>query len=146
TIQRVCRVYAQNRESKRKRWLAWRSNKKSLGWVPFNRGHVTYRDGAFWFRGRAYRAWVSRDLKDGQTFAAGSFNQDSQGRWYINLPTEVDSLESAGTDAIGIDLGLKELAAISDGSKIEHPAWYRRMEARIAVAMRAKKKRQVKKL
>lgn len=137
TIQQVCRVYVQSREAKKKRWLSWRSNRKSLGWVPFNQGHVTYRDGAFWFRGRAFRAWVSRALRDGQTFGAGSFNQDSRGRWYINLPTEVEFLESAGTELIGIDLGLKELAAISDGNKIEHPAWYRRTEARIATAQRS---------
>ena len=146
TIQGVCHKYDDNRKTQKKPWLRWRSNKKSLGWVPFNQGHVTYKDGAFWFRGRAYKAWVSRDLQEGQTFGAGSFNQDAKGRWYINLPVHVDSLESAGGDAIGIDLGLKELATISDGSKIEHPRWYRKMQDRIATAQRAKKKKQTKKL
>ena len=151
TIQQVCKIFEHNRAAKNKPWLRWRvSNPKSprlsLGWVPFNKGHVTYRDGAFVFRGRNYKAWVSRDLAEGQTFGAGSFSQDSQGRWYINLPVEVENLQSAGGDAIGIDLGLKDLAAISDGSKIEHPAHYRRMEQRIATAQRAKHKRQVKKL
>ncbi len=151
TIQQVCQRYAHSREAKRKPWLRWRvsnqkSAKRSLGWVPFNKGHVAFRDGAFVFRGRRYRAWVSRDLQEGQTFGAGSFNQDSQGRWYINLPVEVESLESAGGDAIGIDLGLKDLATISTGEKIEHPRHYRKMEQRIAVAQRAKHKRQVKKL
>ena len=35
---------------------------------------------------------------------------------------------------------------MSNGEKIEHPAWYRRMEKRIAVAQRAKHKRHAKKL
>lgn len=151
TIQQVCQSYDRSRAAKKKPWLRWRvsnpkSPRRSLGWVPFNKGHVAYRDGAFVFRGRSYKAWVSRDLAQGQTFGAGSFSQDSQGHWYINLPVEVGSLESANGDAIGIDLGLKDLANLSTGEKIEHPRWYRAMEQRIAAAQRAKKKRQVKKL
>ena len=151
TIQQVCHVYARSREAKRKPWLRWRvsnqkSPKRSLGWVPFNKGHVTYRDGAFVFRGRKYRAWISRDLTEGQKFGAGSFSQDSQGRWFINLPVHVESLESTGCDAIGIDLGLKDLVTISTGEKIEHQRWYRKMEPRIATAQRARKKQQVKRL
>ncbi len=151
TIQQVCQVYDRSRAAKKKPWLRWRvsnpkSPKRSLGWVPFNKGHVVFRNGAFVFRGREYRAWVSRDLQEGQTFGAGSFSQDARGRWYINLPVEVEALESTGSDAIGIDLGLKDLATISTGEKIEHPRWYRRMEQRIAAAQLAKKKKQVRKL
>lgn len=146
TIQGVCSRFDDNRKTHKKAWLRWRSNKKSLGWVPFNQGNVTYKDGAFWFRGRPYKAWVSRDLKEGQKFGTGSFNQDSQGHWFINLPVHVDSLESEGTGAVGIDLGLKELATVSDGSRIEHPRWYRNMQERIATTQRAKKKKQTKKL
>ena len=151
TIQQVCQVYDRSRIAKKKPWLRWRvsspkSPKRSLGWVPFNKGHVVFRAGAFVFRGREYRAWVSRDLVEGQTFGAGSFSQDAQGRWYINLPTEVESLQSAGGRAIGIDLGLKDLATLSTGEKIEHPRWYRKIEQRIATAQRANKKGQVRKL
>lgn len=145
TIQGVCHKYEDSRKTFKKAWLKWRS-RKSLGWVPFNQGHVTYKNGAFVFRGREYKAWVSRDLEDGQTFAAGSFNQDATGRWYINLPVEVGSIESAGTDAVGIDLGLKDLASLSDGSKIEHPRWYRKMQERIGMAQRANKNKHAKKL
>lgn len=146
TIQKVCTQYADSRLKQKKPWLRWRSSKKSLGWVPFNKGHVTYKDGAFLFRGRSYKAWVSRELEDGQTFGVGSFNQDSQGHWYINLPVEVGAVQSTGADAVGIDLGIKELAALSNGSKIEQPGYYRRMESRLATAQRAKKKKQVKNL
>ena len=151
TIQQVCQRYDHSRSAKKKPWLKWRvsnpkSPKRSLGWVPFNKGHVVFRNGVFVFRGREYRAWVSRDLSEGQTFGAGSFSQDSQGRWYINLPVEVGTQESSGSDAIGIDLGLKDLATISTGEKIEHPRWYRKIEQRIATAQRAHKKKQVRKL
>lgn len=146
TIQGVCHQYERSRTQHKKAWLKWRSNKKSLGWVPFNQGHVTYKNGAFYFRGREYKAWVTRDLKDGQRFAAGSFNQDSQGRWYINLPVDVEQVQTTATDSIGIDLGLKDLATLSNGRKIERQSWYRRMEQRIATAQRARHKKQKKKL
>jgi IS605 OrfB family transposase len=146
TIQGVCSKYDDSRKTHKKAWLRWRSNKKSLGWVPFNTGHVTYKQGSFWFRGREYKSWVSRDMEEGRTFGAGSFSQDSQGRWFISLSVTVEALDAAGSDAIGIDLGLKDLANLSNGTKLENPRWYRKMQERIAIAQRAKKKNQVKKL
>ncbi len=147
----MCNQYERSRIQHKKASLRWRvSNpkaaKRSLGWVPFNKGHVVFKSGAFWFRGHEYKAWVSRDLKEGQTFSAGSFSQDSLGRWFINLPAEIELENSKGRSAVGIDLGLKDIANMSDGSKIEHPSWYRRMEKRIAASQRARHKRQTKKL
>jgi transposase len=42
---------------------------------------------------------------------------------------------------VAIDLGLKELASLSNGRKIEMPAFYRRHEARLALAQRCGQKR-----
>lgn len=145
TIQRVCRVFADSRDAKRKPMLRWRG-KKSLGWVPFNKGHVRFDGEAFVFRGVRYFAWLHRDLNKGQTFGAGSFSQDALGRWYLNLPVEVETLDNAHGDAIGIDLGLADLATISTGEKVEAPRWYRKQQERLAVAQRANKKRQAKKI
>lgn len=145
TIQKVCEQYARSRNQHKRRWLRWRS-KKSLGWVPVSTGDVVFRGGSFWFRRREYKAWVTRPIKEGQRFGIGSFSQDALGRWFINLPLEVDADASPGRDAVGIDLGLKDLAVTSSGSRIEHTAHYRRMEQRIAAAQRANKKRQMKKL
>ena len=151
TIQQVCQVYDRSRRAKNKAWLRWRSSKpaspkRSLGWVPFNKGHVSYRSGSFVFRGRAYRAWVSRELREGQTFGAGSFTQDAQGHWYVNLPIEVGNRPSSGKEAIGIDLGLKDLAKFSSGEMVAARRWYRKSEAALARAQRGRKKRQTKKL
>lgn len=145
TIQAICQKYEQARKTFKKASLRWRT-KKSLGWVPFSQGHVSYKDGAFHFRGRQYKAWVSRPLLERQKFLSGSFNQDAQGRWYINLCVEVSALEPISGEAVGIDLGLKTLATMSDGSKIEPPKYFRRMQERIATAQRANKNRQVTKL
>lgn len=146
TIQQVCQQYERSRKQNRKASLRYRG-KKSLGWVPFNKGHVAFRGGSFWFRGREYRAWVSRDLRDGQTFGVGSFNQDALGRWYINLPIDVDAaLSHNSSSAVGIDLGLKDLATLSTGERIKHPRWYQAAQERIGAAQRAKKKQQAKRL
>jgi IS605 OrfB family transposase len=143
TIQGICHQYEQSRKQHKKAYLRYRG-KKSLGWIPFNQGHVTFKNGSFWFRGREFKAWVSRELHDGQKFQSGSFNQDAKGNWFINLPIEVKNLESAPSNAVGIDLGLKELATLSNGSTVEAKQFYRKSEEKLAVAQRAKKKKQVK--
>jgi IS605 OrfB family transposase len=49
---------------------------------------------------------------------------------------EVDALPT-GAGEVGIDLGLKTLAACSDGEKIVNPKSYRQLEAKLATAQRA---------
>lgn len=80
TIQRVCHAYDDARKTHKKAWLKWRG-RKSLGWVPFNSGHVSFNGECFKFRGIEYQAMHSRDeLKAGAKIRAGSFNQDARGR------------------------------------------------------------------
>lgn len=143
TIQQVCKQYETSRKTHKKPWLRWRG-KKSLGWVPFNSGHVTVAGQAFKFRGRTYQPMHWRELPPGAKLGAGSFNQDSRGRWYINLPVEVPEASKHNGPAVGIDLGLKELATLSDGTKVENPRWYRKLEETLGKAQRANKRRRVK--
>jgi putative transposase len=138
TIQKVCRQYDCSRSAKRKPWLRWRG-RKSLGWVPFNTGKVMFDGATFKFRGVRYETMHLRDLPAGVKIAAGSFNQDSKGRWYINCPVEVATADRAPFTRVGIDLGLKTLATLSDGRKIETPRFYRASEAALATAQRARK-------
>ncbi|WP_369625256.1 RNA-guided endonuclease InsQ/TnpB family protein [Marinobacterium sp. BA1] len=50
----------------------------------------------------------------------------------------------AGQDAIGIDLGLKDTATCSDGTRLEAGRFYRDLEPALAKAQRARKKSRVK--
>lgn len=145
SIDRVCEQYAKSRKEAKRATLRWRG-KKSLGWIPLKDGAVRFDGVGFIYRGRRLDAWVTRDLKPGQTFACGSISQDARGRWYINLPVKCAQLAAHGRDAIGIDLGLKELATLSTGKKIEHPRWYQRTQTRLAAAQRAGKLRQASRL
>ena len=45
---------------------------------------------------------------------------------------------------VGIDLGLKSLATLSNGKKVSNGRYYRMMERKLAKAQRGKKKRQAK--
>ena len=138
TIQRVCRSYVVGRRTNKKAWLRWRG-RRSLGWVPFNTGHVTFDGEAFTFRGVRYETMHLREIPDGAVLGAGSFNADARGRWYLNIPVDVPEATSASISHVGIDLGLKDFAALSNGEKIGVPRFYRKSEAALASAQRARK-------
>ena len=147
SAMRVCLQYDKSRRQHRKPWLKWRKSygvRRSLGWVPFNTGHVALRDGAFVFRGERYDVWLHRPLPANAKIGAGSFSQDSRGHWYINCPVEIEEATEACNARVGIDLGLKNLAALSDSQRIEMPAFYRASEAKLAVLQRARKSTRVR--
>ena len=143
TLQRVCQEFTKARDKAKHAGIRWRG-RKSLGWVPFNTGHVTFDGETFKFRGVRYETMHMRDLPDGVKIAAGSFNQDGKGRWHINCPVEVKTADHAPLTRVGIDLGLKYLATLSDGRKIETPRFYRASEAALATAQRAGKSKRAR--
>lgn len=142
TINRVCDTYASSRKTNKRPWLRFRG-RKSLGWVPFKQGYVRFKNGRFVFRGVPYEPMHSRNIPDGFLFRSGSFNRDARGRWYINVPMElqIGALEQPAKSAVGIDLGLKDLVTLSTGEKVDNPAYYRHLEKRLGKAQRARKKR-----
>jgi len=48
------------------------------------------------------------------------------GKWYVVFHVEVEPVERASPDSIGIDLGLNALVALSNGEMIERPRWTNR--------------------
>lgn len=143
TIQKVCQQYDRSRSAKRKPWLRFRG-RKSLGWVPFNKGHVTVvEQSKVKFRGVVYETTHWRGLPEGTVICAGSFNQDARGRWYVNLPVELpaETFAKSGGTMVGIDLGLKDIATLSTGEKIENPRHFAKNAERYGKAQRANKKR-----
>jgi hypothetical protein len=93
----------------------------AIPWPQVSQGAVQHRarlfDGkTFIFRGVPYTTTHLRDtLKPGIKIGAGSFNQDTRGRWYINVPVDVECAGSAPNARVGIDLGLDTLAGLSHG-------------------------------
>lgn len=140
TVQEVCDEYAVRRFNARKAKLRWRG-KRSLGWVPFKNQTIALSGSVVTFNGHKVRLWLHREL--GGRIKSGNFSQDARGRWYCNLVCEIEVKPHGRNASVGIDLGLKTLATLSTGEKIEHPRAYRKMEAQLAVAQRAHKKRRV---
>ena len=82
-----------------------------------------------------FRFWRDRELNG--KVRSGSFSQDACGRWYVNITTDyVDQSVRAAAGEVGIDLGLKTLAACSDGKKYATARYYRRYERALGLAQK----------
>jgi len=137
TVQAICKQFAHSRDTHKRR-PRWRG-RKSLGWIPFQVKRAIRMDGdAVVFLKRRYRLWMSRKL-DGE-IRCGSFAQNARGRWYLNLQVEIAEKRDCGTGQIGIDLGLKTLATLSTGEKIENPRHLAQYADKLAIAQRAGRK------
>ncbi|HLN50317.1 MAG TPA: hypothetical protein VK251_12510, partial [Steroidobacteraceae bacterium] len=105
TINAVCEQYANSRSQKQLPFLRWRG-RRSLGWVPLKGRDLKREGNAFRFAGNTFRVFHSRPLP---------------------------AVEVAQSDprpvrgGIGIDLGLKDFAALSNGEKIENPRYLRQL-------------------
>lgn len=143
TVQAICEEYANRVKQFRKPFLRWRG-RRHLGWIPFKKSGIKIKDGIVIYCGTSFRIWKSRDIP--QDVKCGNFSQDSLGRWYLNLVCEVEDIPSSGTEEVGIDLGLKDFATLSNGKKFSHPRWYRRVEERIKMFQGLKKLKETKKL
>jgi putative transposase len=86
--------------------------------------------------------WDSCGLS-GYNFRAGNLNQDARGRWYFNVVVEFEAGQSTGRNSVGIDLGCKEAATDSNGDGVKGRE-YRKLEANLGIAQRAKNKKRVK--
>jgi putative transposase len=141
TVQAVCKQFAIGRDKakRRPRWRASRGPKRALGWVPFQCARPLKIDGdTVTFLGHKYRLWLSRPIP--AVIRSGSFSEDAEGRWYLNLVCEVADDLPTGTGEVGIDLGLKDLAGLSTGEKIGNPRHIRKAAAKLARAQRARRK------
>lgn len=149
TIQKICFQYEMSRRQHKKRWLKFRG-KKSLGWVPFNQGcvKIDHIKKQFTFRGVTYSPMHWREMPKDKIPRVGCFGRDRLGRWYINIPFDVSDeiCSQAPKNAVGIDLGLMDFAALSTGKKIKSARYFRAEEFRIKNAQRARKYKLMRKL
>jgi IS605 OrfB family transposase len=149
TIQRVCNEYAQKRQAARRMKLKWRisrGSRRSLGWVPFKAASLKRMGRGVRFCGKAFRLFEAERL-NGVKWKQGCFAQDALGEWWLCLPVEVPADETpAPREAVGVDLGLREVAVTSDGDRLPAGTFYRDLEQRIAQAQRRGHKRQAKRL
>ena len=66
-----------------------------------------------------------------------TIKKDNLGHWYAILVSEVEDVSPTEPEtAIGVDVGLKSLVALSTGDTIEYPRYYIQAEERLAAAQR----------
>ena len=143
TIESVCNEYVIRRKQFKRKKLNWRSCKKSLGWIPFKSIGISYKgNGIIKYNGVTFKFWESQHVGK---IKCGSFNEDSQGNWYINLVVETEEYHYKKTNKeVGVDLGLKTTATYSDGTEFIGVKATKKYENKLAIAQRAKKKKQVR--
>lgn len=145
TVQAIAEEYVTRRKQFAKPCLRWRSNKKSLGWIPFKASGLRVCGDTVTYCGHKFCLWLSRPIEG--TIKTGSFSQDSRGRWYINITTDhVATAIKAKPNQVGIDLGLKTLATCSDGKKFGSARYFRRYERALGLAQKDGKRKRVKAL
>ncbi|MEN8390324.1 transposase [Acinetobacter indicus] len=151
TIQAVTEELVTRRKQFKKSKLTWRvSNKKSarrsLGWIPFKKVAIKYADGYVQYGKHQFKLWDSYGLSK-YSIQTGSFVEDSRGRWYVCLVVDSPKQDKpTATKAVGIDLGLKDIATCSDGTVISNPKFYRKYEQKLGIAQRARNKKRVRAL
>ncbi|KQV90947.1 transposase [Massilia sp. Root351] len=144
TVNDVCQQYAKSRSQSRRPYLRYRG-RKSLGWVPLKGRELKREGNAFRFAGNTFRVFYSRPLPEGKILDGTNFSRDLLGNWFLNIVLDVaEPPARMPVRGVGIDLGLMDLATLSDGEKIAAPQIYREAEAALAVAQRARKTRRVK--
>ena len=146
-VQGVCAEYAQKRMQFKKMRLSWRKShgtRKSLGWIPCTNQNVLVQGDRLKFGGKSFRFWKSREIPG--TIKSVSFNEDAQGRWYVNFMCEVPETPQVGVVELGVDLGCKTQATLSDGRKFERENTTRAYAERLAMAQRAGKQQLAKRI
>ena len=151
SIQAVTEEYCARRKQFSRAKLRWRvstGSRRSLVWIPFKPVAIRYQSGQLFYGKVALGLWDSYGLSQYE-LGAGSFSEDSKGRWYANITVKIPELVGPRLpkrEAVGIDLGLREFAAFSDAAldTVQANRFYRDLEPALAIAQMAGKKDRVK--
>lgn len=148
SIQSVCdEVATRTKRTATKKWQIPRFRasfgaKKALGWIPFKKSSISYKNGQLKFNGKFISVWDSHGLSK-YALGTGNFSQDARGRWYLNTTVEVKEIKHTGTKSVGIDLGCKEAVVCSDGTRLEGRN-FRKLEDKLATSQRAGHKNRIR--
>ncbi len=139
-------IISRDKHKKRPRWRVSHGKRRSLGWIPFQDASRVLKvtDEGVRFNKTVFKIWKHREIPE--DMRSGSFSEDASGNWFLNIVCRVPADRVAGQGEVGIDLGLKDFAVLSDGSRIGHPKHLSRSAAKLARAQRAGCKAQARKI
>jgi len=143
-LQHLQQAYV-NFWGKRAKYPAFKSKHKSKASATFTTSGFRYKDGQVFLAkmtGPLDIRW-SRPLPDGAEPSTVTVSRDAAGRWHISILVEETIRQHPATDsAVGIDVGITTLLALSTGEKIANPRHERRDRVRLAKAQRAMARKQ----
>ena len=144
TRNAVCKQFAQSRDTHKKvpKFRKSGGSKRSLGWIPFIQRAAKLNGDTLTYQKVKYRFRKHRDMPE--KFKTGAFVEEATGKWFVVFTADADLLPQAHDSSVGIDLGLKDMATLSNGEKLEAKRIYRRYEENLAIAQRAGNKKRVK--
>jgi putative transposase len=149
TIQSICNHYAQKRRVAHRvklRWRVSRGPRRSLGWIPFKAASLKRKGVCLRFAGKGFRVF-ERERLHGVEWQGGCFAQDAVGDWWLCLPVHMKAEQTvAPLEAVGIDLGLKDIAVTSDEDRLGAGRWTHDYARKLASAQRRGHKRQAKRI
>ncbi|WP_444963399.1 RNA-guided endonuclease InsQ/TnpB family protein [Nocardiopsis sp. M1B1] len=124
----------------RARYPRFKSRKKSRASAEYTASAFRYRDGHLTLAKMSEPLDIvwSRPLPEGARPSTVTVSRDAAGRWFVSLLCE-DAVEStpAANDAVGVDMGVTSLVALSTGEKAANPRHERRDRTKLARAQRA---------
>lgn len=131
---------------KQNRYPKFKKKGKSRDSATYYRNCFTFRDGKLKLAKQSEPLDIrwSRPLPDGADPSQVTVSRDAAGRWFVSLLVEETITPYASTDAaVGVDLGITTLAALSTGEKIANPKHEKADRAKLAKAQRnlARKKK-----
>ena len=146
TVGAVCKQFTKSRDKARHslRYRASGGARRALGWIPFQAQSRQIDENTVTYLGKQFRWFGNKRRPLPETAKGGAFVEDAQSRWWVCFHVEVADDLPTGNGEIGIDLGLKSLAATSDREIIENLRHTKTWAQRLATAQRARNKRRIK--
>lgn len=125
---------------RRAKYPRFKSRKKSRQSAEYTRSAFRYRSGELFLAKMEQPLAIvwSRPLPEGAEPTTVTVSRDAAGRWFVSLLCEDNPVMSdapAGS-AVGVDMGLTSLVALSTGEKVANPRHELRDRLRLARAQR----------
>jgi transposase len=146
TVQNICEQFARSRDQHKRcpRFRASFGMKRSLGWIPFQQQSRQICGNSVTYLGKQFRLFGNKRRALPEIAKGGCFVEDALGRWYVIFHVDIEETVRAQTGAVGIDLGLKTLATLSDGAKVENLRHRQNWAKQLATAQRSRNKRRTR--
>lgn len=126
--------------AKRARYPKFKSKRKSKSSAEYTRFGFRWRNGQLTLAKMAEPLSIvwSRPLPEGAEPSTVTVSRDSAGRWFVSMLCEdsIAPLPEAPSPAVGVDVGLTDLATLSTGEKVGNPKHEKRDREKLAKAQR----------